>query len=96
MARLAGWQLKSLAANVACRQALGRVYTDELAGVHGLQLSKVTEGAEPAWIQFPIFVARKEACYQYLLRQGVDLNWTFRYSCGVTYQVRNAPNSGRF
>jgi dTDP-4-amino-4,6-dideoxygalactose transaminase len=95
VARLVGRQLQSLEANVAARQAVARVYAEELADVACVTFAPVVDGAEPAWIQFPIFVEDKEACYRYLLSRGVDLNWTFRYSCGVSYGVHHAPNSER-
>jgi len=95
VAALASRQLDLLEANVSRRMALARVYSEALAGIEGIELPKVTEGAEPAWIQFPIFVERKAACYQYLLRHGVDVNWTFRYSCAASYGFKGFPNAER-
>ena len=95
VARLAGCQMDALKANVAARQALARVYASKLSGLSGVTMPSVPEGAEPAWIQFPIFVKNKAACYDFLLEHGVDLNWTFRYSCGVSYNCPNVPNAER-
>ena len=95
VARLAGRQIAALEANVAARQALARIYAGELGGVSRVTMPSVPEGAEPAWIQFPIFVEKKAACYDYLLKHGVDLNWTFRYSCGASYNVPHVPNAER-
>lgn len=94
-AHLASIQIDRLRANVAARQALASLYASELAGIPGIRLCTIPEGAEPAWIQFPIFVEQKEACYRFLLRSGVDLNWTFRYSCGESYCIQTAPNAAK-
>jgi dTDP-4-amino-4,6-dideoxygalactose transaminase len=95
LARLASRGMESLESNIARRQVLARIYTDELAGLDKIRQPVVPAGAEPAWIQYPIFVERKKDCYKHLVNRGVDLNWTFRYSCGASYGVRNAPNSER-
>lgn len=92
-ATLAGIQLGRLRANVASRQELARIYEEELSGCQGIALCPVPTSAEPAWMQFPVFVKRKDHCYRYLLRHGVDLSWTFRYSCGESYGRRTLPNT---
>lgn len=95
VAGLACRQMDALDANLSTRRDLARIYADELRDVNGIAMLGVPDGAEPAWMQFPIFVENKEACYRFLLNQGVDLNWTFRYSCGVSYNVRHTPNADR-
>lgn len=95
VARLTGRQMEGLARIVAARQTLACLYASDLAGVAGIGIPPVPDGAEPVWMQFPIFVEKKEACYEYLLRRGVDLNWTFRYSCGASYNAPDTPNAER-
>jgi perosamine synthetase len=93
VAGLAARQVGSLNSNVAARHELACIYADELAGLEKIRIPAVPVGAEPAWIQYPIFVERKKDCYEYLLNRGVDLNWTFRYSCGASYGVSTVPNA---
>jgi dTDP-4-amino-4,6-dideoxygalactose transaminase len=92
-AKLASLQLARLPANIACRQKLALIYREELSGCAGVGLCSVPDSAGPAWMQFPVFVKDKARCYRFLLRRGVDLSWTFRYSCGESYGIRNVPNS---
>lgn len=84
-ARLAELQLRRLDANVATRKHLAQVYSEALTGTKGVETCPIAPGADPCWMQFPVFVEQKDACYRFMLRRGVDLSWTFRYSCGVSY-----------
>jgi dTDP-4-amino-4,6-dideoxygalactose transaminase len=93
VAALAARQLVDLSESMTSRRELARLYSAELAGCAGLGLCAVPADAEPAWLQFPVFVERKEACYRFLLRQGVDLSWTYRYSCGESYGVPTTPHA---
>jgi dTDP-4-amino-4,6-dideoxygalactose transaminase len=95
VAGLAACQMATLDSNLSTRRALACIYEEELRGMEGVVVPGVPVGAEPAWMQFPIFVDRKAACYRFLLAHGVDLSWTFRYSCGASYKVRNTPNAER-
>ncbi len=95
VAELASRQMASLDSNLSNRRILANVYLKGLYEVKGITIPEVPEGAEPAWMQFPIFVENKEACHRFLLKHGVDLSWTFRYSCGVSYNVKNTPNAER-
>ena len=92
-AALAAGQLVNLDESLMSRRDLSRLYSEELAGCKGLDLCTVPTEAEPAWLQFPIFVERKETCYRFLLSQGVDLSWTYRYSCGESYGIPTTPNA---
>lgn len=95
VASLANRQLNRLFENVSDRQALASFYANRLAGLPGIQLLSVPSVSDPAWIQYPVFVEEKECCYRFFLQRGVDLSWTFRYSCGASYGIKNAPNSER-
>ncbi len=61
----------------------------------GMGLPRVPDGVQSAWIQFPASLEIKAAGYEYLLRQGVAVNWAFRYSCAGSYGMSDAPNSER-
>lgn len=92
-ARLARAQLERLDVNLEARRARAAAYGRELAGCADLEVCSVPAGAEPAWMQYPVFTARKEHVYRFLLRRGVDLNWTFRYSCGESYEGVTTPRA---
>jgi len=95
-ARLASTQMACLESNVAARQHIADIYREELSKHDDtIRICPVPDDAEPAWTQFPILVEKKEACYRFLLEHGVDLSWTFRYSCAASYGVHNTPNSER-
>ena len=51
------------------------------------------EGCSPAWIQFPFQVDDKRAFYKYMQRNGVDLSWTYRYSCADSFGLDGFPIS---
>jgi len=95
VAKMAQMQLTRLSKNVSNRQELAMIYNEELSGSKGIGLCFVPDSAEPAWMQFPIFVEDKEHCYRFLLQHGVDLSWTFRYSCGESFGVTNTPNADK-
>lgn len=84
-------QLVRLPDNLRSRRRLARLYTDELGGCNVMETCRVPSAAEPAWLQFPVFVENKGRCYQYALQHAVDLSWTFRYSCGESYDVPTVP-----
>lgn len=95
VARLVHHQLQSLEGNLQARQNLARIYAQGLQDLSFVQTCRVAEWAAPAWIQYPVFVHDKAACYRYFLRHGVDLSWTFRYSCGASYGSKDTPNAER-
>jgi len=53
------------------RRQLARWYSQHLAGVPGLQLPVVTEGAEPVWHLYVVHTARREALGQHLAANGI-------------------------
>jgi dTDP-4-amino-4,6-dideoxygalactose transaminase len=96
VSQLASTQVARLASIVAARRGAARIYVERLSGHgNGIRVCPVPDGAEPAWTQFPVFVERKEECYRFFLEHGVDLSWTFRYSCAASYGTSRAPNSER-
>lgn len=94
-ASLAELQLRNLNANVAARERLAQIYSAALSGRPGIRTCPAPAGSTPSWMQFPVCVERKEECYQYLLRHGVDLSWTFRYCCGESYGTGGLEHSRR-
>lgn len=88
-------QLDRLEWNLSRRRKLAQVYQNELAGYPGLTLPVIPEDCLPAWIQFPILTDNKRAFYRHMQRNGVDLSWTFRYSCADSYGLNGFPNAQR-
>jgi dTDP-4-amino-4,6-dideoxygalactose transaminase len=94
-AALADRQLDGLRWNLARRRTVASVYATELSGRAGLTLPQVPAGYSPAWIQFPVMVEDRESLYCYMQRRGVDLSWTFRYSCADSFHAGQFPNTER-
>lgn len=86
-------QLDRLEWNLSRRRKLAQMYQDELARHPELTLPVIPEDCSPAWIQFPILVDNKRAFYKHMQRNGVDLSWTFRYSCADSYGLDGFPNA---
>jgi dTDP-4-amino-4,6-dideoxygalactose transaminase len=88
-------QLDRLNCNLARRRRLAQIYTDQLAGHPYLTLPIIPEECVPSWIHFPIIVDDKQAFYKHMQRNGVDLGWTFRYSCADSFGLNGFPNARR-
>lgn len=91
--RLVLRQLDRLNGILGQRRRLAQIYCQELSGLPGLSLPVTPEGSSPAWIQFPIQVGDKRAFYRHMQRHGVDLTWTYRYSCAESYGLDGFPNA---
>ncbi len=85
-------QLERLSWNVGRRRKLAAIYQEELSG-QPLRLPSPPEGASPAWIQYPVQVKDKGSFYRYMQKNGVDLTWTYRYSCAESYALEGLENS---
>ena len=64
-----------------------------LSKVKRVKLPKIKKGVKPAWVRFPIMTENKLIFYKRLSANGVDLAWTFSYSCSSEYGDRLTPNS---
>ena len=95
VAGLVASQLKRLDVNLGKRKRLAATYAEALTELPGVATCPVGPAADPCWMQYPVFVERKQECYQYMLRHGVDLSWTFRYSCGASYKASGKDNAER-
>jgi lipopolysaccharide/colanic/teichoic acid biosynthesis glycosyltransferase/dTDP-4-amino-4,6-dideoxygalactose transaminase len=80
-------QLDRLEWNVGRRRAIASAYQEALAGVPGVAPVVVPSPAAPAWIQYPVRASDKAAFYAHMRRHGVDVTWTYRYSCADSYGV---------
>jgi dTDP-4-amino-4,6-dideoxygalactose transaminase len=86
-------QLSRLDANLRRRRELVTLYTDELSKTLTCKLPYIEDTVAPAWIQFPVRVVEKSHFYQFMKHKGIDLSWTFRYSCAESYSMSGYPNA---
>lgn len=86
-------QLNNLSRNLSARRELACIYQQELSGFNWLSMPLIPDHCSPAWIQFPILVEDKVGLFEFMQRKGVDLSWTFRYSCADSYGVADCPKA---
>jgi dTDP-4-amino-4,6-dideoxygalactose transaminase len=88
-------ELDKLEWNLSRRRRLAQFYREGLADQKKLRLPDIPDDCAPAWIQFPILPDDRQVFYKYMQRNGIDLSWTFRYSCAESYAVNDCPNAYR-
>ena len=86
-------QLDQLEWNLNRRRKIAQIYQDNLSDIPGIKFPLIPENSSPAWIQFPILVSNKEKFYKYMQRNGIDLSWTWRYSCAESFGLDGFPNT---
>lgn len=91
--KLASLQMDRLGWNLSRRRSLAKIYSDELAGHPHIQMMKSFENSNPSWIQFPILVKDKGRFYRFMQKHGIDLSWTYKYSCAESYKQDGFPNA---
>lgn len=91
---LIGKQIKGLSVNVLRRQEIANMYMSNLSGGNNIVLPKIQSNIYPAWTRFPVRVKNKKLFFEKCIKNGVDLAWTFSYSCPKEYKdMRAAPNA---
>jgi perosamine synthetase len=93
VAALVSKQLSRLEENIRIRSRIARIYQMELGETEGIVLPIIPEESSPSWIQFPILVQEKARWYKNMQRRGVDLSWTYKYSCAESYGVLGYANA---
>jgi perosamine synthetase len=88
-------QLAQLSAVVDRRNILADLYTNELTGHEHWELPSISKDYKPSWIQFPLLVDDKNKFYNYMQSKGIDLNWTFKYSCPDSFGLSGYPHAKR-
>lgn len=86
-------QLQQLDSNLHRRRELADMYRSELSEYS--VLPAILGDCSPAWIQFPLLVGDRGTFYRYMQRKGVDLSWTYRYSCSDAFGLGGFPNADR-
>lgn len=88
-------RLVDLDRNLERRRRIAQIYASSLTGCPQIELPKVSAESSPAWIGFPVKVARKRDFFKYMQSKGIDLSWTFRYSCADSFDFDGFPNARR-
>ncbi len=86
-------QLNRLDWNLHRRRRVAEIYREHLGGSSNWSLPEIPASAVPSWIQFPLICHDKLAFYKYMQSKGVDLSWTYKYSCAESFGLDNFPNS---
>jgi perosamine synthetase len=86
-------QMDRLEWNLSRRRRLAQTYSKELGGHPDIKLTVPIEKGSPAWIQFPIQVKNKGHFYHYMQKHGIDLSWTYKYSCAESYNQEGFPGA---
>jgi len=84
-------QIDRLEWNLDRRRKIAKIYREQLANHAGWLLPEIPESASPSWIQFPMICDDKLAFYKYMQSQGVDVSWTYKYSCAESFGFNNCP-----
>jgi dTDP-4-amino-4,6-dideoxygalactose transaminase len=88
-------QLDRLDWNLSRRRRIAGIYQDGLSRNSRLLLPVMPENCSPGWIQFPIMVEDKLAFYKHMQRNGVDVSWSYRYSCADSFGLDGFPSAQR-
>jgi perosamine synthetase len=86
-------QLDRLSWNLRQRRNIARIYRDQLENHSGWILPEIPNSAYPSWIQFPIICEDKLAFYNHMKAEGVDVSWTYKYSCAESFGFNDYPNA---
>lgn len=93
-AKLVLSQISSLEANVKKRNLIAKKYYQTLVSDSRICLPLIDKKETLAWTRFPIRVNNKELFFKSMISLGVDLAWTFSYSCPEEYNIgKQFPNS---
>jgi perosamine synthetase len=86
-------QMDRLPGNLERRRQLARIYADNLADLPHVKVPLYSAVDAPAWIQYPILVQNKSDFFYYMQRHGIDVSWTYRYSCADSYGMDGFPEA---
>ena len=86
-------QINRLEWNLKRRRRIAEIYRDGLSNNDYFKSVRILENSVPSWIQFPIIADNKEGLFKYMMKNNIDLSWTYRYSCAESYHLDDCPNS---
>jgi dTDP-4-amino-4,6-dideoxygalactose transaminase len=87
-AKLAYCGMEHIDQVISRRTEIAQFYMDELAACNKIALPIYPDNKLPVFMRFPIRVkgARKEVFYAKCVKKGVDLAFTFSYSCAPSLE----------
>jgi dTDP-4-amino-4,6-dideoxygalactose transaminase len=90
---LVSLQMDRLEWNLRRRRRLAQIYAEGLDSHPEIELVIKNEESVPSWIQYPILVKNKGHFYRYMQKHGIDMSWTYKYSCAESYQRDGFPQA---
>ena len=85
-------QLPRLPENLQHRRFLAEAYSQVLATLPQISGSIASPQSEPSWTRYAVRVGDKVAFYRHMKQYGVDLAWSFDYTCSSAYDVSDQAN----
>lgn len=79
--------------NITRRRWIAGQYRKALQNNSAFHLPKILPGIEPVWIQYPLLVENKMSFYKHMQKNGVDITWTYRYTCAQEFPQTDCPNA---
>lgn len=86
-------QFDRLEWNLNRRQTIAKIYREQLANHPGWILPHIPDSSNPSWIQFPLICDDKQAFYNHMKSEGIDVSWTYKYSCAESFGFNDCPNA---
>ncbi len=86
-------QLARLEKNLERRRCVAEIYEAGIPGNPAIRVPERVKDSKPAWIQFPILVKDKGHFYRYMQEHGIDMSWTYKYSCADSFGQAGYPES---
>lgn len=86
-------QLDLLEWNLKRRRKIAQIYHEQLGNQVGCLLPEIPASSSPSWLQFPLICDNKLAFYKHMQSEGVDMSWTYKYSCAESFGYSACPNA---
>ncbi len=86
-------QMARLEKNLERRRDVAEIYAAGMAGISAIRVPEPVKDSKPAWIQFPILVRDKGHFYSYMQKHGIDMSWTYKYSCADSFGQAGFPEA---
>jgi len=86
-------QLDRLDWNLSRRRRIAQIYRDRLANQPGWSIPEIPPSSEPSWIHYPLVCDDKLAFYDHMKSEGIDVSWTYKYSCAESFGFNDCPGT---
>lgn len=87
-------QIKDLEKNIKKRNNIANIYLKKI-NPKKAGLPKIKSGITPSWARFPVRIKNREKFFKAMVKEGVDLAWTFNYTCPqeIGIDSKDFPNA---